>query len=191
MQTINSLFRKTPYFRMMLKTSAQFNLPPKVFFHTHNGHKCNNPNHHHGEDEIKAAAKDFMASAKNEQASFELQALSDWQPQVMESKIPVILDCYADWCAPCKKLDPILQEKMAEHVGKLKLVKLNIDNFPQLTTGLNIRSVPTLFIIFKGNIVDMMQGFQPSKLEELIQTALVLSGMETDENMMQDILNKL
>jgi thioredoxin len=109
----------------------------------------------------------------------------------MESKIPVVLDCYADWCAPCKKLEPILVSKMAEHEGKIKLVKLNIDNFPQLTTGLNIRSVPSLFLIFKGNIVDMLQGFQPAQLDEFIQTALVIGGMETDENMMQDILVKL
>ena len=74
----------------------------------------------------------------------------------MESKLPVVLDCYADWCQPCKKLDPILQEKIKEFEGKLKLVKLNIDNHPKLSSGLNIRSIPTLFLIFNGNIVDML-----------------------------------
>lgn len=70
--------------------------------------------------------------------------------------MPVVLDCYADWCQPCKKLDPLLKEKMEGFEGKLKLVKLNIDNHPQLSTGLNIRSIPTLFLIFNGNIVDML-----------------------------------
>jgi len=50
------------------------------------------------ENDIKAAAKDFMASAKEETNDNELHKLSDWQPMVMESEIPVVLDCYAEWC---------------------------------------------------------------------------------------------
>jgi len=71
------------------------------------------------------------------------------------------------------------------HEGKLKLVKLNIDSFPQLTQGLNIRSVPSVFLIFKGQIVDMVQGMvEPEKLDEFINTGLLVAGIETNENLM-------
>jgi len=83
---------------------------------------------------------------------FELSDISEWKPQVMDSQIPVVLDCYADWCGPCKKLMPILVEKIKEYNGlaggstdedetdpeniKIRLVKLNIDNIPQLSQAL-------------------------------------------------------
>ena len=76
-------------------------------------------------------AKEFIKGAKEASPISELQKLSDWQPEVMESTIPVILDCYAEWCAPCKTLDPRLTERVLSYKeGQLKLVKLNIDNFP-------------------------------------------------------------
>ena len=73
----------------------------------------------------------------------------------MESKIPVVLHCYAEWCKPCKKLEPILNQKIKDIDGKIKLVKLNIDDLPKLSSGLNIRSIPAVFLVYNGNIVDM------------------------------------
>ena len=72
--------------------------------------------------------------------------------------MPILLDCYADWCAPCKKLEPLLKDIVQSFEGKVRMVKLNIDNLPQLSTALNIRSLPTVFLIFKGNIVDTFTG---------------------------------
>ena len=71
-----------------------------------------------------------MKQAKEFVPIRELKALSEWQSVVMESEIPVILDCYAEWCAPCKKLEPILKEKVLEQNNKLLMVKLNIEDFP-------------------------------------------------------------
>ena len=107
-----------------------------------------------------AKAKEAMQAAKDETESwlFELQDYGQWRTHVMEETIPVILDCYAEWCAPCKKLLPILMEKVKAEEGKLKLVKLNIDDLPKLSSGLNIRSVPSVFLIYKGNVVDMLKG---------------------------------
>ena len=76
----------------------------------------------------------------------------------MEQKLPIVLDCFAEWCAPCKKLEPVLKDIVLSFDGKLKMVKLNIDNLPQLSTGLNIRSLPTVFLIYKGNIIDTFSG---------------------------------
>ena len=64
-----------------------------------------------GEAAAIASTKEYMKEAKDQtsESIVELKQYSDWQPQVMESSIPVILDCYADWCAPCKKLEPKLK----------------------------------------------------------------------------------
>jgi len=72
----------------------------------------------------------MMKAAKADTPIVELQQLSEWLPEVMTAETPVIVDCYAEWCAPCKKLDPKLTEKVLSYDGKLKLVKLNIDNLP-------------------------------------------------------------
>jgi thiol-disulfide isomerase/thioredoxin len=83
---------------------------------------------------------------------YELQSMEDWETVVMKSEVPVVLDCYAEWCGPCKKLMPLLEEAIKQinqtdsqieldsspsnqHI-KARLVKLNIDNFPQLSSGL-------------------------------------------------------
>ena len=96
-----------------------------------------------------------MAKDETQELICELKTLADWQPKVMEQQVPIILDCYAEWCGPCKKLEPILTEKVKALEGRIKMVKLNIDDLPQLSEGLNIRSIPAVFLIYKGNIVDM------------------------------------
>lgn len=78
----------------------------------------------------------------------ELEDMAHWKPAVMDQKVPVILDCYADWCAPCRKLTPLLEDAVNQLEGKVKLVKMNVDSFPQLTTGLNVKSLPSVFLIF-------------------------------------------
>lgn len=57
------------------------------------------------------------------------------------------------WCGPCRKLTPILEEMTANGDGKFKLVKLNIDNLPQIATGLKVRNIPAVFLINKGGII--------------------------------------
>ena len=86
----------------------------------------------------------------------------------MEQNVPVVLDCYAEWCGPCKKLMPLITQKIKEINGwddaddedsgkpvKVKLVKMDIDAVPQLSQALQIRSVPSVYLIYKGNVVDM------------------------------------
>ena len=126
--------------------------------------------------------KDYVKAAKDEPSPeemiVELSDYSQWQPQVMESKVPVVLDCYAEWCAPCKKLEPVLKEATLNMEGKVKLVKLNVDDLPQLSTGLSVRALPSVFLIFQGKVVDMFQGIPDSKkLEEFFASALYLENM--------------
>lgn len=72
-----------------------------------------------------------MEAVKEESFIEELSNYNDWKPKVMdELNKPIILDCYADWCQPCKKLTPIIEKITQENGGKFKLIKLNIDNLP-------------------------------------------------------------
>jgi thioredoxin len=107
----------------------------------------------------------------------------------MEGKVPIILDCYADWCGPCKKLTPVLEKVTNEYEGKFKLVKLNIDTLPELTKALNVKSVPTCFLIYKGNVMDQMLGFDTTKLEALIETALLVDKAANDETVITKVID--
>lgn len=60
----------------------------------------------------------------------ELTGYDQWEPKVMKADKPIILDCYASWCAPCKKLMPILEQAAIDNEGKFKLVKMDIDSLP-------------------------------------------------------------
>lgn len=82
----------------------------------------------------------------------------------MKADQPIILDAYASWCAPCKKLAPILEQAAVDNEGKFKLIKMDIDNLPQLATGLAVKQVPALFLIYRGNVIDTMVGMEPKRL---------------------------
>ena len=149
-------------------------------------------------DESEAAsiqsAKDFVSQTMSEAESMitELKEYSEWQPLVMESKVPVVLDCYAEWCAPCKKLEPVLKDAALSMEGKVKLVKLNVDDLPQLSNGLSVRSLPSVFLIFQGKVVDMFAGLpQQDRLEEFFKTALYLQEAQTDETVIQESFGKV
>ncbi len=98
---------------------------------------------------------------------------------------------YYRWCAPCRKLIPQLEKATLDNEGKFKLVKLNIDTLPELATALNIKSVPTVFLVYKGNIVDTMQGNPgATRLKEFIDTAVLLDSMGHDEQVITTLLDK-
>ena len=135
-----------------------------------------------------------MQAAKEESESWlhDLGDYGEWQTHVMESTVPVVLDCYADWCAPCRRLEPVLKERVKAQEGKLKLVKLNIDSFPKLSSGLNIRSIPAVFLIYRGRLVDTFKGIPAEEeLDEFFKTALLLDRLQTDEAIMDDVMAKV
>ena len=76
-------------------------------------------------------------------------------------QLPVLVDFWADWCQPCKKLAPLLETVAKEQAGKLKLVKVNTDNERQLATQFGIRSLPTVALFKAGQLVDQFSGLIP------------------------------
>jgi thioredoxin 1 len=69
--------------------------------------------------------------------------------EVLSSKEPVLVDFWAEWCGPCRAISPVLEELSAELKGKVKIVKLNVDDNPNTTVKYGVRSIPTM-ILFKG-----------------------------------------
>src|SRR3990172_6187567 len=76
-------------------------------------------------------------------------------------QLPVLVDFWADWCQPCKKLAPLLEAVAKDQAGKLKLVKVNTDNERQLATQFGIRSLPTVALFKAGQLVDQFSGLIP------------------------------
>ncbi len=80
-----------------------------------------------------------------------------FEQQVLQSSVPVLLDFYADWCGPCQALSPILEEVASETTG-FKVLKVNIDQQPELTRQYHIMSVPTLMVIKDGKPTGRTSG---------------------------------
>lgn len=93
----------------------------------------------------------------------------DFDSQVLQAKIPVLVDFWAVWCGPCKMQNPILEEVAKEMEGKAIIAKLNVDENPATAGKFGIMSIPTLLIFQAGKIVKQMIGVQSkeSLMEEL------------------------
>ena len=81
--------------------------------------------------------------------------------EVIEEKLPVLVDFSAVWCGPCKMLDPLVEEISMEHAGKLKVVKLDVDHNPEIAMKFNVMSVPTLILFSGGEAKERVSGYDP------------------------------
>lgn len=97
----------------------------------------------------------------------------NWQSEVVESSTPVLVDFWAEWCAPCKAIAPILEELGQELSDKLKIAKVNVDECPELAGQFGIRSIPTLLIFKDGTVQQQMVGaLNKSALKEKVEPFL-------------------
>ena len=98
---------------------------------------------------------------------------STFETDVIGSDLPALVDFWAPWCGPCRMVAPIVEELAEEYEGKVKFVKLNTDENPQVAGKYGIRSIPTLLVFKGGKPVGQIVGFRPkSDLEKRLQEVL-------------------
>ena len=96
-----------------------------------------------------------------------------FEEEVVNSNIPVLIDFWAEWCGPCKEISPILEEISDEMKDKIKIVKINIDENPNLPSQYNVQSIPTLIILKKGELIATKIGSSvKSELLSWINTSI-------------------
>jgi|SRR3954468_18261438 thioredoxin 1 len=84
-----------------------------------------------------------------------------FEPEVLKSDVPVLVDYWAEWCGPCKAIAPVLDELAKEYGGKLKIVKLNVDENGETAKKYNVRGIPTLMLFKNGNMEATKVGSVP------------------------------
>ena len=94
-----------------------------------------------------------MATVKVSDATF--------QAEVIDSTIPVVVDFWAEWCGPCKMIGPSLEEISDEMAGKVKIVKINVDENPIVAAKMGIRSIPSMFLFTGGQVKSQKVGAAP------------------------------
>jgi thioredoxin 1 len=97
---------------------------------------------------------------------------NDFDREVLKSEMPVLVDFFATWCGPCKMLGPVLESVAQEFQGKARIVKVDIDESPELAGQYGITAVPTLLVFSGGKVVQKAMGFQSQKqLATLLNSA--------------------
>jgi thioredoxin 1 len=98
---------------------------------------------------------------------------SNFKSEVTDSEMPVLVDFWAPWCGPCKMIAPVLEELAKEYDGRVKIVKLNVDDSPDTASEFGIRSIPTLILFKDGKVFEQTVGAQSKEnLKQLVDKSL-------------------
>ena len=98
---------------------------------------------------------------------------ANFESEIINSEIPSMVDFWAEWCGPCKKVGPVVEELAAEYEGKIKIAKMDVDSNRQTPAKFGIRNIPTLILFKGGEVVNTIVGAQSkSSIEEELKKLL-------------------
>ena len=87
--------------------------------------------------------------------------VANFEEEVLNSPLPVLVDFYADWCNPCKMMAPTVAKLAEAYEGKVKVGKINVDEQPELASQFGVMSIPTLVVMENGKIIQQISGARP------------------------------
>jgi len=105
-----------------------------------------------------------------------VQEISDstFDTEVLQSKTPVLIDFWAPWCGPCRAIGPVIEQLAGEYSGKLKVVKMNVDDNPQTPSRYGVRGIPNLIVFKDGKVHEQIVGaVAKARLAQAIDSAVV------------------
>ncbi|MBI5643851.1 MAG: thioredoxin TrxA [Deltaproteobacteria bacterium] len=98
---------------------------------------------------------------------------SNFETAILKSDIPVLVDFWASWCAPCKAIAPIVEEIAKDYGGRVRVAKMNVDENPSTPGKYGVRGIPTLILFKNGQIVDQVVGAVPkNQIKSLVDKGL-------------------
>jgi thioredoxin len=115
----------------------------------------------HKKEVAEAAARAAAEAAAKSAEGVIALTRANFEREVLRSQVPVVVDCWADWCGPCKQFSPVFEATAKQYVGVIKFAKLDTEAEPALAQGLGIQALPTVLMFYKGQLVNAAEGALP------------------------------
>ena len=107
---------------------------------------------------------------------------AEFEEQVLQNSLPVVVDFWAPWCGPCKMVGPILEKLAEEYAGKVLVAKVNTDENPQYAQQFGVQGIPTMIFVNQGQLVHSQVGALPENvLKDLFEQFIAIAEKETAE----------
>src|SRR3954447_27069258 len=116
----------------------------------------------HKKEMAEAAARAAAEAAAKSAEGVIALTRANFEREVLRSQVPVVVDCWADWCAPCKQFSPVFEATAKQYVGVVKFAKLDTEAEKALASGLGVRALPTVLMFYKGQLANAVEGALPA-----------------------------